>query len=43
MNIGFDNIHKYELELKEYLVKRLKEIKEITIYNEHSKSGDCDY
>ena len=39
MNIGFDNIHKYELELKEYLVKRLKEIKEITIYNEHSKSG----
>ena len=39
MNIGFDNIHKYELELKNYLVSRLKEIKEITIYNSHSQSG----
>ena len=39
MNIGFDNIHKYELELKDYLVSRLKEIKEITIYNSHSQSG----
>ena len=39
MNIGFDNIHKYELELKDYLVSRLKEIKEVTIYNSHSQSG----
>lgn len=39
MNIGFDNIHEYELELKDYLVKRLKEIPEVKIYNEHSKSG----
>lgn len=39
MNIGFDNIHKYEVELKEYLVKRLKEIPEVTIYNAHSQSG----
>lgn len=39
MNIGFDNIQKKELELKKYLVKRLKEIKEITIYNEYSESG----
>lgn len=39
MNIGFDNIHKYELELKNYLVSRLKEIKEVTIYNSHSQSG----
>ncbi len=37
--IGFDNIHKYELELKNYLVQRLKEIKEIKIYNENSQSG----
>lgn len=37
--IGFDNIHKKEQELKEYLVNRLKEIKEITIYNENSESG----
>ena len=39
MGIGFDNIHRYELELKHYLVKRLKEIKEVTIYNAHSESG----
>ena len=38
-SIGFDNIHKQELELKEYLIKRLKEIKEIIIYNEKSESG----
>lgn len=37
--IGFDDIHKYELELKDYLIKRLKEIKEIKVYNENSKSG----
>ena len=39
MNIGFDNIHDYELELKKYAVKRLKEIPFIEIYNENSKSG----
>lgn len=39
MNIGFDNIHRYEVELKEYAVKRLKEIPEIEIYNENSKGG----
>lgn len=39
MNIGFDNIHKYEMELKEYTIKRLKEIPKIKIYNENSKSG----
>ena len=39
MQIGFDNIYRYELELKDYLFKRLKEIKEVTIYNGHSKSG----
>lgn len=37
--IGMDKIHKYEAELKEYAVKRLHEIPQITIYNEHSKSG----
>lgn len=39
MNIGFENIHKYELELKEYLISKLKEIPEVTIYNAHSQSG----
>ena len=38
-SIGLDNIHKRELELKDYLIKRLKEIKEIKIYNETSESG----
>ena len=39
MNIGMDNIHKYELELKEYAISKLKEIPSIKIYNEFSKSG----
>ncbi len=39
MNIGFDNIHSMELELKKYLIQRLKEIDNIIIYNEHSLSG----
>lgn len=39
MDIGMENIQKYELELKKYLVKRLKEIKEVKIYNENSQSG----
>ena len=37
--IGMDNIHKYELELREYALNRLKEIDNIIIYNEYSKSG----
>ena len=39
MDIGFENIHKYEIELKKYLVDRLKEIPQVTIYNAHSQSG----
>ena len=38
-NIGFNNIHEYEMDLKEYAIEKLKEIPEIEIYNEHSKSG----
>ena len=38
-NIGMNKIHEYELELKKYAVKRLKEIKDIIIYNENSKTG----
>ena len=38
-SIGMENIHAYEKELKEYAVRKLKEIKEITIYNENSDSG----
>lgn len=39
MDIGFDNIHEYEMKLKKYLVDRLKEIPQVTIYNAHSQSG----
>lgn len=37
--IGMDNIHKHELELKKYLVKELKSVPNIRIYNEKSDSG----
>lgn len=38
-NIGMDNISKYEKELRDYAVNRLKEIDDIIIYNENSESG----
>lgn len=37
--IGMDLIHKHELELRKYAIRRLKEIPEIIIYNEKSESG----
>ena len=37
--VGMENIEKHEKELKHYLIKRLKEVPEIKIYNEHSTSG----
>ncbi len=38
-SIGMDNISKYEKDLKKYAVKKLKEVKDIIIYNENSESG----
>lgn len=38
-NIGMDKIEEYEHELTIYAKKRLKEIEEITIYNEQSESS----
>lgn len=38
-NIGMDKIQNYELELRKYVVEKLKENKNIIIYNEHSESG----
>jgi cysteine desulfurase / selenocysteine lyase len=39
-SIGLDNIHKYEVELKQYAVKKLKaEVPGIIIYNEGAESG----
>ena len=37
--VGMENIHKYELELKDYALSRLKEIDKIKIYNENTDSG----
>lgn len=37
--IGIDNIHNYELELKDYAISKLKEIKNIKIYNENADSA----
>ena len=37
--IGMGNISKYELELKKYAIDKLKNVKDIIIYNENSESG----
>lgn len=39
MNIGEENIHKHELELKKYLLKELSKIDNIILYNKTSESG----
>ena len=38
-SIGMDNITKHEQELKDYALKKLKQLPNIIIYNETSKSG----
>ena len=37
--IGIENMHKHEVELKKYLVSKLKNISNIKLYNETSNSG----
>lgn len=37
--IGMEEISKYELSLKKYLIKKLKEIDNVIIYNENTESG----
>lgn len=37
--IGIDEIHKYELELREYMVNQLKQLDNVIIYNENNDSG----
>ena len=39
MDIGMNNIHNYELELRDYAIKKLKEVPNIIIYNEESDTG----
>ncbi|MCI6272794.1 MAG: aminotransferase class V-fold PLP-dependent enzyme [Erysipelotrichaceae bacterium] len=38
-NLGMENIHKREVELKEYFIKKLKELDNIEIYNPNTKSS----
>lgn len=38
-NIGMDKIHEYEVNLREYAINKLKQLDNIIIYNEKSKSG----
>ena len=37
--IGMDNIHNYELKLKEYFIDKVKDIPNIVVYNKYSNSG----
>ena len=37
--LKIENIEKYEQELKDYAISKLKNIKDIIIYNENTKSG----
>lgn len=37
--IGMNNIEKHEQTLRAYLIKELKKIKDVVIYNEHAESG----
>jgi cysteine desulfurase/selenocysteine lyase len=39
LEIGLDNIHKYEIELKKYLIDKIKKVPNIKIYNESFDSG----
>ena len=39
MDIGIENVHKHEMELKKYLVNELKKVPNIKMYNENSESG----
>ena len=38
-SIGMDKIHEYEMDLKKYLVDKLKDIDNIIIYNKNTDSG----
>ena len=37
--IGMDNIHKHEMDLKDYFLSRVKEIDNVILYNNNSESG----
>lgn len=38
-SLGMDNIHNYELELRNYCISKMKELNNVEIYNEHSQGA----
>ena len=39
MNLGMENIDEYEQNLRKYAMKRIKEVKDLIIYNENAEEG----
>lgn len=37
--LGIENVHKYEVDLKKYMVERLSQLKNVTIYNKDVPTG----
>ena len=37
--VGLDNILKYESELRKYAIEKMKEVKDVVIYNENAEAG----
>ncbi len=38
-SIGMDNIHSYELKLRDYAINRMKEVEDLIIYNKNANTG----
>ena len=38
-SLGRENIHAYELELKEYFLKQIREVENVVVYNAENQSG----
>lgn len=38
-NVGIENIHKHEIELKEYAISKLEKVPNINLYNKNTNSG----
>lgn len=38
-SIGIENIHKYELKLREYALEKMKEVEDLIIYNANANTG----
>ena len=43
MDIGLDNIHEYEMELRKYFLNKIKEVDTLEIYNEDNESGPITF